>query len=66
MKLFGRTGGYYLFWLSVIYLIVGFANIRYAFTQVEYIQVAWIVLLSLPLWCKPIGRYFNMKMLWEQ
>ena len=66
MKLFGRTGGYYLFWLSVIYLIVGFANIHYKFTQSEFIQVAWIFFLTLPLVVKPVARYFNMRLLWEK
>lgn len=65
MKLFGRTGGYYLFWSSFIYLIVGFLNIAYKFTESEYIQIAWIILLILPLTVKPIADYFNMRRFWE-
>lgn len=63
--LFQRTGGYYLFWLSVIYLTVGFANIELHFTEVEYIQVVWIVCLSLPLLIKPLARWLNMRTIWE-
>ena len=63
--LFQRTGGHYLFWLSAIYLVVGFANIVYEFTQVEYIQVVWIFCLMIPLVVKPVGRWLNMKMFWE-
>ena len=65
MKLFGRTAGYYLFWASAIYLIVGFTNISYNFTKAEYIQIVWILCLALPLVIKPVARYFNMRTIWE-
>jgi len=64
--LFQRNGGHYLFWLSAIYLIVGFTNIAYKFTEVEYIQAVWILLLWIPLVVKPVARYFNMRTLWEK
>lgn len=66
MKLFGRSGGYWMFWVSAIYLIVGIVNIWvYPFTKVEYIQAVWVVILSLPLWITPLARWLNMNSLWD-
>lgn len=63
--LFGRNGGHYLFWLSAIYLVAGFANIAYKFTEAEYIQIVWILCLMIPLVVKPVARWLNMRTLWE-
>ena len=62
MKIFGRTGGYYLFWCSFIYLVVGLPCALY-FKEVhtEYIQMIWICVLALPLLVPPVARYFNME-----
>ena len=66
MELFGRTGGYWLFWTTFIYFWVGMFDIFvYNFTRTEFIQVAWIIVMSLPLYIKPLARYFNMKCVWE-
>lgn len=66
MKLFGRTGGYYLFWASFVYFFVGMFNLFvYKFTEVEFIQAAWILVLLIPLTVKPVARYFNMRLIWE-
>lgn len=67
MKLFGRTGGYYLFWTGFVYFFTGMFNIFvYKFTRVEYIQAVWILVMMLPLVFGPLARYFNMKTIWEQ
>lgn len=63
--MFGRTGGHYLFWASAIYMVVGFANIVYKFTEIEYIQIVWILCLMIPLVIKPVARWFNMRTIWE-
>jgi hypothetical protein len=64
--LWQRSGGHYLFWLSAIYLVVGFANIAYKFTEADYIQMVWFLFLMIPLVVKPVARYLNMRTLWEQ
>jgi hypothetical protein len=64
--LFQRSGGHYLFWLSTVYLIVGFTNIAYKFTESEYIQIAWIFALMIPLVFKPVAHWLNMRTLWEK
>jgi len=66
MKLFGRTGGYYIFWTGFVYLWVGLLNVYYKFCPAELIQVAWIISLMLPLTVKPVARYFNMRLFWEE
>jgi len=61
MKLFGRTGGYYLFWTGFVYFWTG---MYLAFTHaapVEYATMAFVLVLSVPLWCPPIARHFNME-----
>lgn len=66
MKLFGRTPGYYLFWTGFVYFWTGMFNIFvYEFTRSEFIQVAWIAVMMLPLVIKPVAHYFNMRTLWE-
>ena len=64
--LFGRSGGYYLFWASAVYLVIGFANIAFHFTEVEYIQCIWLLVLALPFAVPPFGRYFNLDVTWDQ
>jgi hypothetical protein len=62
MKLFGRSGGYYLFWCSFIYLVVGLTcAVYYKAIQPEYVQMVWLVAMATPLLVPPVARYFNME-----
>jgi hypothetical protein len=66
MIIWQRSGGYWLFWASVIYFVVGMCNeFVYTFTKTEYIQIVWILIISVPLWCKPLARWLNMRTFWE-
>ena len=61
MKLFGRSSGYYLFWTGFVYFWVG---IYLAFTHAarpEFATLGFVLALSVPLWCPPVARYFNME-----
>jgi hypothetical protein len=61
MKLFGRTSGYYLFWTGFVYFWVG---MYLAFThaaQPEIATLGFVLALSVPLWCPPVARHFNME-----
>ena len=61
MKIFGRSSGYYLFWTSFVYFCVG---MYLAFTHAdhaEYASLGYVLALSVPLWCPPVARYFNME-----
>ena len=66
MKLFGRTGGYYLFWTGFVYFWVG---MYLAFTHaahVEYASAIWVCVLALPFAIPPLGRYLNMSVEWDK
>ena len=65
MKLFKRSGGNWLFWISVIYLLVGiYAVFVLQYKHLEFIQMAYALVLSLPLWIPPLARWLNMKCIW--
>jgi hypothetical protein len=62
MKLFGRSGGYYLFWCSFIYLVAGLiCAVYYKAVQPEYVQMVWLLAMATPLLVPPVARYFNME-----
>ena len=62
MRLFGRSGGYYLFWCSFIYLVVGLTcAVYYKAIQPEYVQMVWLAAMATPLLVPPVARYFNME-----
>jgi hypothetical protein len=62
MKLFERTGGYWLFWCGVFYVL---AILLVAFTPYRdytiLLQTAWMFTIALPLMCNPLARWLNMK-----
>lgn len=61
MKFFGRTSGYYLFWTGFVYFWVG---MYLAFTHAapaEFATLGFVLALSVPLWCPPVARHFNME-----
>jgi len=67
MRIFGRTGGYYLFWASAIYLATGLTlAVYYKIVPAEYLQIIWVLVLVLPFLIPPIGRYFNIDVDWDQ
>ena len=66
MKLFGRSGGYYLFWTGAIYFAVGMYCIFVDhFVPVLTAQLVWVAMLLVPLVIPQVGRYFNMHTFWE-
>lgn len=60
-------GGVYLLTVTVTYAIIGLLNVFvFNWTKTEYIQLVWMLVLSLPLWIKPMARWCNMKTVWER
>lgn len=57
--------GWWLLYVSITDLVVGFANIYYDWWDPVLTSVAYCAILSLPLWIKPIGRWVGVKLLWE-
>ena len=67
MKLFGRTGGYYLFWTGAVYLTFGLTLISLGLTEyTAVVSPVWIVMLSLPFAIPPFGRWLNMDVTWDK
>jgi hypothetical protein len=62
MKLFGRSGGYWLFWSGVLYLLL---SVMVAFSPYRdytmLVELVWFGLIALPLVCNPLARWLNMK-----
>jgi hypothetical protein len=61
MKLFGRSSGYYLFWTGFVYFCVGMYLAFIQASSPELATLGFILALSVPLWCPPVARYFNME-----
>lgn len=65
MKLFGRTGGYYLFWAGVIYLLAVAINAYLKLVEPIILSIVWMWCLLVPLTIKPVADYFNMSTIWD-
>jgi hypothetical protein len=61
MKLFGRSSGYYLFWTGFVYFCLGMYLVFTQASRPEFATLGFILALSVPLWCPPVARYFNME-----
>ena len=61
MKLFGRSSGYYLFWTGFVYFWVGMYLAFTHYASPEFATLGFVLTLSVPLWCPPVARYFNME-----
>ena len=61
MKLFGRSSGYYLFWTCFVYFWVGMYLAFTHYARPEFATLGFVLALSVPLWCPPVARYFNME-----
>jgi hypothetical protein len=61
MKLFGRSSGYYLFWTGFVYFWVGMYLAFSKLADPEFATLGFVLVLSVPLWCPPVARYFNME-----
>jgi len=67
MKLFERTGGYWMFWTGAIYLGIGLpVALYYKDIRPELIQLVWLIVLAMPFWCPPVGRWLNMDVEWDR
>ena len=63
---FPLTPGEYLFFTGLIYFVVGMVDIfYYRFTEPEYIQVVWILILMLPV-IVPIPKVMQGSPFWRK
>jgi len=62
MKWFERSGGYWLFWWSAVYFIIGMLDLFVLKTDLfPLTQIAWLCIIALPLVYNPLARWLNMK-----
>ena len=62
MKLFERSGGYWLFWWSAVYFVIGMIDLFVLKRDLfPLTQIAWLCIIALPLVCNPLARWLNMK-----
>jgi hypothetical protein len=62
MKLFERTGGYWLFWWSAVYFVFGMLSLfLFKIDWFPLTQLVWLCIIILPLVCNPLARWLNMK-----
>lgn len=65
MKLFGRSGGYWLFWISAVYLIAGLWSV-FKGVDLVWLGPLFILFLSMPFWFPPLGRAINLDVEWDR
>ncbi len=65
MTLFGRTGGHWIFYISVAYFVVGMFSI-YNGADLMWAGPLYIFFLSMPFWFPPLGRSINLDVTWDQ
>ena len=64
MKLFGRTGGYWIFYISAAYFVCGMWSI-YKGVDLTWLPPLYILFLSMPFWLPPLGRSINLDIDWD-
>ncbi len=62
--LFQRTGGYWLFYVSAAYLVLGMWSL-YNGTPSVWVGPLYIFFLSMPFWFPPLGRAINLDVDWD-
>jgi hypothetical protein len=58
--------GLWLLYWGIIYAIVGFSTIHFGWLPIEYIQMAFCLALSLPLWIPPLSKWVGVKLFWRK
>ena len=64
MKLFERTGGYWIFYISAAYFLVGMWSI-YKGADLVWLPPLYVFFLAMPFWLPPLGRSMNLDITWD-
>lgn len=65
MKLFERTPGYYIFYISAAYLTIGLYSV-YNGIDGTFLSPIYVLFLALPFILPPLGRSMNLDVTWDQ
>jgi hypothetical protein len=67
MKIVGRSGGYWLFWTSATYLVIGlWCALYFKEIPIVLIQLIWLIALVLPFVVPSLGRWLNIDLNWDR
>ena len=65
--IFDRSGGHWLFWASALYLTIGMVDIFIVkIAPIEIIQVLWLLVIAMPFYIPPLGRWLNLDVTWDR
>ena len=60
------SGGVWLFYTGALYVELLVMNVLAGeLIPAEFIQLAWVLVMSLPLFVPALARFFNVKTVWE-
>lgn len=60
------NGHQYLLMVTVVYFVLGMIDLfLLSGDWFMWLQLAWIVIVSLPLWVRPLADKLNMKVIWD-
>ena len=60
------SGGVWLFYTGALYVELLVMNVLAGeLIPAEFIQLAWVLVMSLPLFVPALARFFNIKTVWE-
>lgn len=57
--------GWWIVYCGIIDVWVGAFNIHYHWFLTEYLSAAFCVIVSLPLWIPPIGKWVGVRSFWS-
>lgn len=64
--LFPRSGATWLFWWTFVYAVIAVYSVFVEpVASIEWIQMAWLLVCSLPLWIPPLAKFLRMRVLWK-
>lgn len=49
-----------MFWTGFVYLVVAVANVHFEWVDLVFVQIAWLLVLSLPIFVRPLATWLNM------
>lgn len=50
--------------VGCVYFVVGMANLFIKFVEMEYLTMAYVLILSIPLWIPPVALWVGLKEIW--
>lgn len=63
-KLFGFSGGHWIFYISSAYFVVGMWSI-YKGADLVWLGPLYVLFLAMPFWFPPLGRSMNLDVTWD-